>query len=154
MFVVSLVVAAYLGFALIHLPYDKAVHFVVFGVLTAEAYHIVESAVWPALTLVGSITASVALEMVQHLVNPVRVFDPYDLVCNVCGTVVAWAACVWYHGHANWAQDAVQLANETCLWAKSVVRLRAAVVRLRAAVVPLWAAAVRQSDGAVRLSPV
>lgn len=96
-FVVSLVVAAYLGFALVHLPHDKAVHFVVFGILTAEAYHVIESRVWPVVVLVGSIGASVVLEMVQQLVNPVRVYDPYDMASNLAGVAVAFGGCAWYH---------------------------------------------------------
>lgn len=94
MFVVSLVVAAYLGFALIHLPHDKVVHFVTFGVLTAEFYwlwRLPVNVVRVATVLVCTLTAAVMSEVVQGLINPQRVFDAGDIYANVTGSLTGLA---------------------------------------------------------------
>lgn len=96
MFVLSLVLAAYLGFALIHLPHDKLVHFVTFFVLTAEFYWlwVAPPVVVAAGTLVVcTLGASVVSEVLQGYVNPQRVFDAGDIVSNLLGSLAALVAC-------------------------------------------------------------
>lgn len=94
MFGVSLCAAAYLGFALLHLGHDKAIHFTTFFILTAEFYFIWEThRPWKLSFLVMTLGASISLEFVQGFVNPSRVFDPMDIVYNVHGSVLALVAC-------------------------------------------------------------
>ncbi len=95
----SLILAGYLGFSLFQTGHDKALHFVTFLVLTAEFYFIFDTNHKSLKTLryvtllVCTCAGSVLLEVVQSLVNSARVFDVYDIVANVCGSVVAVAAC-------------------------------------------------------------
>lgn len=93
-FILSLLVAGYLGFALVQLPHDKAVHFVTFLVLTVEFYFVFDTKYKSLRALrlitlgVCTIGASIGLEIVQSLVNPARVFDVLDIACNVVGSLV------------------------------------------------------------------
>lgn len=86
----SLVVAAYLGFALVQLPHDKVVHFVTFGVLTAEFYWLWRlplRVVRVATVVVCTVMAAVVSEVVQGMINPRRVYDAGDIYANVIGSL-------------------------------------------------------------------
>lgn len=94
MFVLSLCAAAYLGFALIHLGHDKAVHFVTFFILTAEFYFLwYRHRPWKLTFIVMTLGASISLEYAQGIVNPNRVFDAMDIVYNVHGSGLALILC-------------------------------------------------------------
>lgn len=103
-FALSLAAAAYLGFALISLPYDKLVHFCVFLVLTIEFYYVFDTKNIRRLRLatffVCTIGASVGLEIVQEMVNPSRVFDPVDIAFNVTGSLLGLIVATTTH---HWA---------------------------------------------------
>ena len=93
-FILSLLLAGYLGFALIHLPHDKLIHFLTFFILTMEFYFIFDTKnkslkVLRLVTLVVcTFGASIGLEIVQSLINPARVFDVYDILFNVLGSLL------------------------------------------------------------------
>lgn len=97
--------AGYLGFASLQLGHDKLIHFITFFVLTAEFYHMWQMhRPWKLTFVCMTLGASVALEFVQNLVNPERVFDWIDIVYNVHGSGLALALCVvaslWARGAA------------------------------------------------------
>ena len=92
-FVISLIVAGYLGFALIELTnHDKLLHFLTFLVLTVEFYFIFDTNHKSLKTLryitllVCTFAGSILLEVIQSLVNTTRVFDSMDIVYNVVGS--------------------------------------------------------------------
>lgn len=93
-FIISLALSIYLGFALISLKHDKLIHFVTFFILTTEFYFIFDTrnnfkklryVTFICCTLVSGI----ALEIVQNLVNPSRVFDVNDIIANILGSLCA-----------------------------------------------------------------
>lgn len=94
-FVATLLVAAYLGFALVSFGYDKALHFLVFGILTAEFYFLFEiRKPWKLTLVVMTFGASISLEFLQNLVNPKRIFDYEDILYNIMGSAIALVICV------------------------------------------------------------
>ncbi|OBA20147.1 hypothetical protein METBIDRAFT_16165, partial [Metschnikowia bicuspidata var. bicuspidata NRRL YB-4993] len=93
-FCTSLLLAAYLGFSLIALGHDKAIHFVTFFILTAEFYFLWEThRPWKLTVATMTLGAGVLLEYVQTIVNPNRTFDYVDIVYNVHGSLLAVAGC-------------------------------------------------------------
>lgn len=99
-FCVSLLAAAYLGFSLIHLGHDKAIHFATFFILTAEFYWLWELLrPWKITCVCMCLGASVGLEYLQNLVNPARVFDYFDIAYNVAGSVLALVGCMAVHAY-------------------------------------------------------
>ncbi|EAZ63082.2 predicted protein [Scheffersomyces stipitis CBS 6054] len=102
LFLVTLVGAGYLGFASIELQHDKLIHFGVFLVLTTEFYFVFDTGHKSLKTLrtitftVCTVGGSVGSEVVQSLVNPTRVFDIYDIGCNVLGSLVGLVASSSY----------------------------------------------------------
>lgn len=85
--------AGYLGFALIHLPHDKLIHFTTFCILTIDFYFIFDTH-YKSLKILRGVTlvictfgGSVSLEIIQNVVNPSRVFDVYDILANILGSL-------------------------------------------------------------------
>lgn len=93
-FCITLLVAAYLGFALIHLKHDKLVHFVTFVLLTVELFLLSEKSRHQIMAVTTMLCACVALEYIQSFVNPSRVFDLKDILANVCGVAAATLCCI------------------------------------------------------------
>lgn len=69
-------------------------HFLTFMILTAEFFFIFNTK-RKELKMLRYITllvctggASIGLEILQSLVNPTRVFDIYDILCNIAGSLV------------------------------------------------------------------
>lgn len=94
MFIITLLGAGYLGFALIHLPHDKLIHFSTFCILTIEFYFIFDTH-YRSLKVLRGVTlvictfgGSVSLEIIQNVVNPKRVFDVYDIIANILGSLL------------------------------------------------------------------
>lgn len=107
-FVLSLIGACYLGFALIHLPYDKLIHFSTFCLLTLEFFFVFDTQ-YKSLKVLRNITliictfgGSVGLEIIQNLVNPKRVFDVYDIVANILGSLLGLGISV---GYVTWSKN-------------------------------------------------
>lgn len=97
--------AAYLGFALIHLPHDKVIHFSTFLILTVEFYFLFDTRNKKILRVITFIVctcgAGIGLEVVQLMVNPIRIFDFFDIISNVCGSCLGLLiACA-----LNWRID-------------------------------------------------
>lgn len=98
--------AAYLGFALIQLHHDKAMHFWAFLVLTVEFYFIFVTKrkelkiLRYATFLICTVGASIGLEILQNMVNPTRVFDVNDIICNFTGSLVGLGLA---SGYLNWS---------------------------------------------------
>ncbi|KAG5357911.1 hypothetical protein CJU89_4397 [Yarrowia sp. B02] len=98
-FLVLCALSAYLGFAKIHIQYDKAVHFVTFFILTAVFYWILDTSrrrCINASILVCTLFGGVGSEFAQTLF-PHRTFDPMDILCNVAGSLLAVILCALYH---------------------------------------------------------
>ncbi|KAI5200685.1 hypothetical protein E4T38_06487 [Aureobasidium subglaciale] len=97
-FVVLLFIAASLGLAPNQLPQykqsDKVLHFVTFFLITFCFYWIIETNRRRVIhfTLVA---CTVALSIGSEVNG--REFDPYDILANVVGSLLALLACSWYH---------------------------------------------------------
>ncbi|EMG49504.1 hypothetical protein G210_5728 [Candida maltosa Xu316] len=107
-FVVTLIGAGYLGFASIHLPHDKLIHFSTFCILTIEFYFIFDTH-YKSLKVLRYITlllctfgGSVSSEIIQNAVNPTRIFDVYDILANVIGSLVGLGLCI---GFMTWKKN-------------------------------------------------
>lgn len=111
-----MIAAGYLGFALIHLVHDKLIHFATFAILTAEFYFIFNTKAVKLLRLITlmicTLGASVLLEMIQHIVNPARVFDVKDIYCNVGGSIVGLLASIFAQDRRNELDDYVVVGME------------------------------------------
>ena len=92
-FITSLALSIYLGFALISLKHDKLIHFVTFFILTTEFYFIFDTRNKSLKKLryitfiICTLVSGIALEIVQNLVNPSRVFDLNDIIANILGSL-------------------------------------------------------------------
>ncbi|CAK9436907.1 uncharacterized protein LODBEIA_P14290 [Lodderomyces beijingensis] len=107
-FILTLIGAAYLGFAQIEVVHDKLLHFVIFCILTVEFYFIFD-AQFKSLKIVRYLTVavctfggSISSEVVQKFVNKERVFDPYDILYNIGGSLLGLAICV---AHSNYRKS-------------------------------------------------
>ena len=102
MLVVTLAAAAYLGFSLVLLGHDKAIHYATFLALTAEFYMVFDTqhkllrTVRLVTFIVCTVICSVVLEIIQPYVNPKRIFDLKDIVANVTGSLTGLALCSGY----------------------------------------------------------
>ncbi|KAJ4300705.1 hypothetical protein N0V90_002793 [Kalmusia sp. IMI 367209] len=79
---------------------DKALHFVAFFLLTLTFYWILETSRRKVLQLTFTICTlglGIASEIVQALLPIERLFDYFDIVANVLGSLSALALCNWYH---------------------------------------------------------
>ncbi|KAI4722821.1 hypothetical protein E4T48_00984 [Aureobasidium sp. EXF-10727] len=109
-FVVLLFIAASLGLAPNRLPQykqsDKVLHFVTFFLITLCFYWIIETNRRRVIhfTLVAcTVGLSIGSEIppLRHVklisTQNGREFDPYDILANVVGSLLALLACSWYH---------------------------------------------------------
>ncbi|KAK6463762.1 hypothetical protein DFJ63DRAFT_313068 [Scheffersomyces coipomensis] len=100
------VLIRYLGFANIHLPYDKLIHFVTFFVLTTEFYFVFDTKLKSLKTLryitlsICTIAGGIGSEIIQSLVNPNRIFDPLDIAFNISGSLLSVGLSSWYQSSA------------------------------------------------------
>ncbi|CDK29326.1 unnamed protein product [Kuraishia capsulata CBS 1993] len=100
-FLLSVIGAAYLGFADISLQsHDKILHFCSFFILTGLFYWIWDSNSIRMLRnmciLVCTVGAGIGSEILQGLL-PYRTFDVYDIVSNVAGSSLALILSEVYH---------------------------------------------------------
>ncbi|KAK5173163.1 uncharacterized protein LTR77_003285 [Saxophila tyrrhenica] len=103
-FAVLLLASAYLGLSTQKIPSygqsDKGLHFVTFLLLTLTFYWILETSRRRCIHLtlvVVTVGLGIGSEVVQALLPNDRLFDPYDVLANVVGSVPALLACSWYH---------------------------------------------------------
>ncbi|ODQ81286.1 hypothetical protein BABINDRAFT_165978 [Babjeviella inositovora NRRL Y-12698] len=100
-FVFLLALAAYLGLADLHYIHDKVLHFVMFFLCTANFYWIFDTRSVKLLFKLTfglcTVAASIGSEFAQHLINPKRVFDLWDIAANVSGSILALLGSVYYH---------------------------------------------------------
>lgn len=100
-----MIVAGYLGFALVHLHHDKLIHGLIFFFITIEVYFVFDTNNKSLKTLrlitflTCTIFASTVLEIVQNVVNPSRIFDVYDIAFNMIGSVTGLITCIVIHSY-------------------------------------------------------
>ncbi|KAI3403011.2 hypothetical protein KGF56_004264 [Candida oxycetoniae] len=46
--------------------------------------------------VICTLAGSLGSEILQHIVNPARVFDPYDILCNVLGSLLGLGISITY----------------------------------------------------------
>jgi len=83
---------------------DKVLHFVAFFLLTLTFYWIFETARRKVLQLTFTVVTlglGCVSEIVQGALPIDRIFDYYDILANVMGSVSALALCNWYHKRMN-----------------------------------------------------
>lgn len=85
--------AIYLGFADISLPNDKLIHFGMFFVLSLLFYWIVDTRItWLVRNvtfIICTLIGGIGSEFLQHSISPFRVFDIYDIISNIAGSLLA-----------------------------------------------------------------
>ncbi|KAF2835814.1 hypothetical protein M501DRAFT_987768 [Patellaria atrata CBS 101060] len=103
-FVVLLFLSGFAGLAPSKLPLpghsDKGLHFVTFLILTLCFYWIIDTSrrrVIQFTLFACTFVLSIGSEIAQGLLPNGRDFDPYDIVANVLGSLIAVGACNWYH---------------------------------------------------------
>jgi len=103
-FCALVLVSAYLGLAPQTIPSykqsDKVLHFVTFLLLTLAFYWILETSrrrVLHVTIFICPVCLGIGSEIAQGLLPNGRTFDPYDILANVLGSLVALAASTWYH---------------------------------------------------------
>lgn len=107
-FCLSLLAAAYLGFSLVHLGHDKAIHFTTFFILTVEFYWLwVQLRPWMITLLCMCLGASIGLEYLQNMVNPLRAFDYMDIAYNVAGSGLGLIFCMAVHAYKRRPRSAL-----------------------------------------------
>ncbi|KAI9677776.1 MAG: hypothetical protein M1829_002548 [Trizodia sp. TS-e1964] len=97
-----LLVFGYLGLSKIHteLVNDKFLHFVTFLVLTTCFYWILDTSRRRNLNISLAVCTGflgVGSELLQALLPNERIFDSFDIVANVAGSLCAIGICSWYH---------------------------------------------------------
>lgn len=74
------------------MKHDKLIHFTTFATLTIEFYFVFETKSLRTLRaftfLICTCGASISLEIIQHVVNPKRIFDIVDIFYNVGGSLI------------------------------------------------------------------
>ncbi|KAI9839063.1 MAG: hypothetical protein M1838_004406 [Thelocarpon superellum] len=101
-FLVLLLVSAYVGLTSLQITLvnDKVLHFVDFFVLTLCFYWVLDTTRRRVLNftlVVCTAILGLGSEVVQGLLPNGRVFDVYDILANVLGSLAALALCSWYH---------------------------------------------------------
>ncbi|OBT75739.1 hypothetical protein VF21_05959 [Pseudogymnoascus sp. 05NY08] len=102
-FLILLLGASYLGLSSLQLALhinDKAVHFLTFFLLTLCFYWILDTSRRRTLNLTISICTAllgIGSEFLQALLPNGRVFDAYDILANVLGSLLAVGLSTWYH---------------------------------------------------------
>lgn len=93
-FALTLGPVGYLGVGDVSLKHDKLVHFTVFSMMTLLTYMCLSfeqkwRVHWIVVCGFGCcIIAAVGSEFMQHLINPNRSFDVYDIYTNVAGSII------------------------------------------------------------------
>lgn len=99
-FLLLVLVSAYLGFADVTLPVpDKLMHFVAFFGLTTAFYWIVETSrrrAMHATLVVCTGIGGIGSEFLQDFL-PYRDFDALDILANIAGSVTALGGSAFYH---------------------------------------------------------
>ncbi|VVT51902.1 uncharacterized protein SAPINGB_P003251 [Magnusiomyces paraingens] len=98
-FLVLCALSAYLGFADIHLGYDKALHAITFFILTLVFYWTIDSSRKKSINLtflVCTVFLGIGSEFAQNF-SPYREFDFKDILYNAAGSISAIALSAWYH---------------------------------------------------------
>ncbi|RPA99213.1 hypothetical protein L873DRAFT_1907910 [Choiromyces venosus 120613-1] len=78
---------------------DKFLHYVVFFILTACFYWILDTSrrrVFNLSFFICTLFLSIFSEFLQTLLS-VRKFDPWDILADIFGSLSALAICTWYH---------------------------------------------------------
>lgn len=102
-FVFLLLIAGYAGLSTLQLDYyvnDKVLHFITFFVLTIVFYWILDTNRRRTLNLTLAVCTGalgVGSEFVQGVLPNGRVFDVFDIVANVVGSLCGLGLCSWYH---------------------------------------------------------
>ncbi|KAI9860328.1 MAG: hypothetical protein M1813_006217 [Trichoglossum hirsutum] len=101
-FVFLLLILAYLGLSSIQNTFinDKVLHYICFFALTLCFYWVLDTSRRRTLNftlIVCTAILGIGSEVVQGLLNNGRSFDPYDILCNILGSLTALALCTWYH---------------------------------------------------------
>ncbi|KAI9779623.1 MAG: hypothetical protein M1839_007288 [Geoglossum umbratile] len=101
-FVFLLFAFAYLGLSSIqnNLVNDKVLHYICFFVLTICFYWVLDTSRRRTtnFTLVVCTTfLGVGSEVLQGILPNGRIFDPFDILSNILGSLSALALCTWYH---------------------------------------------------------
>ncbi|KAH8692691.1 putative VanZ domain protein [Talaromyces proteolyticus] len=81
-------------------PSDKFLHLVTFFLLSLVFYWIPDTSRRRALQislLVCTLLLGVGSEILQAILPNGRIFDPFDIVANVVGSLGAIGLCGWYH---------------------------------------------------------
>ncbi|KAI5954531.1 hypothetical protein KGF54_002306 [Candida jiufengensis] len=104
-FIITLILAGYLGFSSIQLIHDKLIHFIIFCILTIEFYFIFDTQ-FKSLKLVRYLTffictigGSISSEIIQNLINKDRIFDPIDILSNVLGSLLGLILSILYQNY-------------------------------------------------------
>ncbi|KAI5863979.1 hypothetical protein GGS23DRAFT_604903 [Durotheca rogersii] len=96
-------IAGYAGLSSLQLDTivnDKVLHLLTFFLLTVAFYWIIDTNRRRTLNLtivVCTICMGVGSEFLQGFLPNGRDFDPYDIVANVVGSLIALGLCSWYH---------------------------------------------------------
>jgi VanZ family protein len=102
-FFALLLLAGYAGLSAIQVNTyvnDKVLHFVTLFLLTVAFYWILDTTRRRTLHLTAVICTGVlgvGSEFLQGFLPNGRVFDLYDLIANVVGSLAALGLCSWYH---------------------------------------------------------
>ncbi|KAI1385887.1 uncharacterized protein F4822DRAFT_356819 [Hypoxylon trugodes] len=102
-FLLLCLLAGYAGLSSLQLDTivnDKVLHFFTFFLLTLAFYWIIDTNRRRTLNLtivVCTICLGVGSEFLQGFLPNGREFDPYDIVANVAGSLIALGLCSWYH---------------------------------------------------------
>ncbi|KZF24562.1 hypothetical protein L228DRAFT_259765 [Xylona heveae TC161] len=101
-FCVLLLGAAYLGLSSIQIKVinDKILHLVTFFILSLCFYWVLETTRRRAMNftlIVCTGILGVGSEFIQAVIPNGRQFDPYDILANLVGSLIAVALCSWYH---------------------------------------------------------
>ena len=103
LFFLLLVVAGYAGLTSLQLDSivnDKVLHYLTFFLLTLAFYWIVDTSrrrTMNVALLVCTGGLGVGSEILQGVLPNGRVFDLFDIVANILGSLTALGLCSWYH---------------------------------------------------------
>ncbi|KAI0381417.1 hypothetical protein F5Y04DRAFT_81733 [Hypomontagnella monticulosa] len=96
-------IAGYAGLSSLQLDTivnDKVLHLVTFFLLTVAFYWILDTNRRRTLNLtvvVCTLCLGIGSEFLQGFLPNGREFDPYDIVANIVGSLIALGLCSWYH---------------------------------------------------------
>ncbi|KAI9771503.1 MAG: hypothetical protein M1840_002123 [Geoglossum simile] len=101
-FAFLLLTFAYLGLSSVQntLVNDKALHYACFFALTICFYWVLDTSRRRATNFTLAVCTAIlgfGSEILQGILPNGRTFDPYDILCNILGSLSALALCTWYH---------------------------------------------------------